>query len=45
MKEMYDDIIQYYLVKNELKPDIMKFDGFERPPMIEIPEYLEKYKK
>ncbi len=43
--EMFDEIIQYYLVKDEFKPDTMKFEGFERPPMIEIPEYLEKYKK
>ncbi|MFC1856446.1 glucosyl-3-phosphoglycerate synthase [Thermodesulfobacteriota bacterium] len=41
---MYDEMIQYNLVKEDIKPDIIKMEGLERPPMIEIPEYCEKFK-
>jgi glucosyl-3-phosphoglycerate synthase len=36
-------MIQYNLVKNEYKADILKMEGIERPPMIELPEYREKF--
>ena len=40
---LFDEIIQYNLVENQYRPDIMKIVGLERPPMIEIPEYCEKF--
>lgn len=42
-KETFNEMIQYNLVKNEFKPDIFNVDGLERPPIIEIPEYREKF--
>ena len=42
-KEMYNEMIQYNLVKNEYTADIMQSGGIERPPMIEIPEYRQKF--
>ena len=44
-EDLFDEMIQYNLVKNEYMPDIYKIEGLERPPMIEIPEYREKFKK
>jgi glucosyl-3-phosphoglycerate synthase len=40
---LFDEIIQYNLVNNQYQPDKMKIAGLERPPMIEIPEYCEKF--
>lgn len=40
-----DEMIQYNLIKDEYKPDVFKIEGNERPPMIEIPAYREKFKK
>ena len=42
-KHLYNEMIQYNLVKNEYKADIMQIGGIERPPMIEIPEYRQKF--
>lgn len=42
-KEVFDEMIQYNLVRNEYKPDIFKIKGIERPPIIEIPEYRKKF--
>jgi glucosyl-3-phosphoglycerate synthase len=42
-EEMYDEMIQYNLVRSEFRPDRTKFAGHERPPMIEIPEYRNKF--
>ena len=41
--DLFDEIIQYNLVENDYRPDTLKIAGFERPPMIEIPEYCEKF--
>jgi len=41
---LFDEIIQYNLVENEYQPEFLKIAGLERPPMIEIPEYCEKFK-
>ncbi|HUV50218.1 MAG TPA: glucosyl-3-phosphoglycerate synthase [Anaerolineae bacterium] len=41
--EMFDEMIQYNLVRNEYKPDIFKVKGVERPPIIEISEYRKKF--
>ena len=38
---LYDEIIQYNLVDSQYQPAVSKIIGFERPPMIEIPEYCE----
>ena len=42
--ELFDEMIQYNLVSNRYEPDILKIETHERPPMIEIPEYREKFK-
>lgn len=42
-KGFFNEMIQYNLVRNEYKPDIIKYEGVERPPIIEIPEYCEKF--
>jgi glucosyl-3-phosphoglycerate synthase len=44
-EKVYDEMIQYILVKNEYKPDIYRIEGIERPPMTEIPAYREKFGK
>ncbi|NQT09774.1 MAG: glucosyl-3-phosphoglycerate synthase [Desulfobacteraceae bacterium] len=41
--EIFDEMIQYNLVRNEYKPDIFKIQGVERPPIIEISEYRKKF--
>ena len=42
-KTLYKEMIQYKLVKNEIQPDKFKIAGVERPPIIEIPDYLQKF--
>jgi glucosyl-3-phosphoglycerate synthase len=42
-KEMYNEMIQYKLEKNSYKTDIRQVVEQERPPMIDIPEYREKF--
>jgi len=42
-KDLYQEMIQYNLVKNEFQPDLFKIDGVERPPIAEIPEYRQKF--
>jgi len=42
--KLFDDMIQYNLVKNRYQPDILTIETHERPPIIEIPEYCEKFK-
>jgi hypothetical protein len=37
-------MIQYNLVNEKYQADILKIEGHERPPIIEIPEYREKFK-
>lgn len=44
-EDLFDEMIQYNLVKNQYMPDIFKIEGHERPPIIEVPEYREKFKK
>ena len=41
--QFFDEIIQYNLVDSQYKPDVQKIVGHERPPIIEIPEYCEKF--
>lgn len=42
-REVYDHMIQYNLVKNEIVPDMIEMTGVERPPMVELKEYREKF--
>ncbi|MCF8050600.1 MAG: glucosyl-3-phosphoglycerate synthase [Desulfobacterales bacterium] len=42
-EKMYDEMIQYNLVREEYKANITRFEGHERPPMIGIEEYREKF--
>jgi glucosyl-3-phosphoglycerate synthase len=42
--KLFDDMIQYNLVNNRYQPDILTIETHERPPIIEIPEYREKFK-
>jgi len=42
-RALYDQIIQYRLVKDQLEPDVMQMVGLERPPIIELPEYQAKF--
>jgi glucosyl-3-phosphoglycerate synthase len=44
-KEMFDEMIQYNLVQDQFAADIVCIKGHERPPIIEIPEYLKKFQK
>jgi glucosyl-3-phosphoglycerate synthase len=41
--ELFDEIIQYNLVDNTYQPANLKIKGLERPPMVTIPEYREKF--
>ena len=43
-KELSDRIIQYNLVQNDYEPDVYMTEDHERPPMVNIPEYREKFK-
>jgi glucosyl-3-phosphoglycerate synthase len=42
-EDLFDEMIQYKLVKSKVKPDITRIEGFERPPMVENPEYCQKF--
>ncbi|UCD31697.1 MAG: glucosyl-3-phosphoglycerate synthase, partial [Desulfobacterales bacterium] len=42
---IFSEMIQYNLVKNEYQPDIFNVRGHERPPMLDIPEYCNKFKR
>lgn len=41
---MFDEMIQYQIVDNQIKPDMVEICGYERPPMIEIEQYRDKFK-
>ena len=43
-EELFDEMIQYNLVNEEYQAEISKIEDHERPPIIEIPEYREKFK-
>jgi len=43
--DLFREMIQYNLVRDEYSPDIFKIEGHERPPIIEIPEYRHKFNK
>ena len=43
-KELLLQMIQYNLVGNDYEADILDWKALERPPMIDIPEYREKFR-
>jgi glucosyl-3-phosphoglycerate synthase len=43
-EDLFDEMIQYNLVNEKYQADILKIEGHERPPIIEIPEYRQKFK-
>jgi len=42
-QDLFDEMIQYSLIHNQLQPDIRPLEQYERPPIQEIPEYREKF--
>ena len=42
-RDLYDEMIQYKMIKDGYQPDIYKIQGQERPPIIEIPAYRERF--
>ena len=42
-EEMYEEMIQYNLVNDRYEPEKLQIAGHERPPIIDIPEYREKF--
>ena len=42
-RPMHDEMIQYRIVENEIRPEIEKIMTYERPPMLDVPEYRQKY--
>ena len=42
--KLFDEMIQYNLVNDKYQADIFKIKGHERPPIVEIPEYRNKFK-
>ncbi|MEA3280029.1 MAG: glucosyl-3-phosphoglycerate synthase, partial [Thermodesulfobacteriota bacterium] len=43
-QDLFNEMIQYNLVKNEYQSDIFRIEGVERPPIVEIAEYRKKFK-
>ena len=43
--DLYREMIQYNLVKNQYAPDPYAYDGFERPPIVNISAYTDKFKR
>ena len=44
-EDLSNEMIQYNLIKDEYKPDVFQTEGHERPPILEISAYREKFKK
>ncbi|MBW2591573.1 MAG: glucosyl-3-phosphoglycerate synthase [Deltaproteobacteria bacterium] len=42
-RDLYNEMIQYNMIKDSYQPDIYKIQGRERPPIIEIPAYRERF--
>jgi glucosyl-3-phosphoglycerate synthase len=42
-QNLFDEMIQYSLLQNQIKSDIHTLEQHERPPMKEIPEYRGKF--
>ena len=44
-KPIFKDMIQYERIPGEYQPQAFRIEGHERPPMIMIPEYREKFQR
>jgi glucosyl-3-phosphoglycerate synthase len=42
-QRLFDEMIQYHLVHGKLQPDVHILEEHERPPIIQITEYQEKF--
>ena len=42
--DMYNEMIQYRLMRDRYEPNIQEMKGLERPPMEKIPDYRKKFK-
>jgi glucosyl-3-phosphoglycerate synthase len=42
-EKVYSEMIQYNLANNMYVPDIYRIEGIERPPIIEVPAYRQKF--
>jgi glucosyl-3-phosphoglycerate synthase len=42
-QELFDEMIQYRMAHEALQPEIHLLEQYERPPMVEIQEYIEKF--
>lgn len=42
-QDMYEEMIQYSLVRSQYQSEVNKLSAWERPPIIEIPEYRRKF--
>ncbi len=42
-RELYDQMIQYNLVREKIVPDLVEMSGVERPPMAGVAEYRKKF--
>ena len=43
-KNIFNEMIQYNLVGDGYQPDIFRIEAIERPPIVDIPEYREKFR-
>lgn len=41
--DLHDEMIQYNLVNDRYEPDIVRMEGHERPPIVEVPAYRQKH--
>ncbi len=44
-REMFNQMIQYRLAGEEYESDLFTYGGHERPPMIQIPAYRQKFQR
>ena len=42
-QDIFDEMIQYHLVRDTFQPEMHVLEQYERPPIIQIPEYQEKF--
>jgi len=42
-QELFNEMIQYALIEDRLHPEICRMEGLERPPILDIPEYRERF--
>ncbi|MFO7715669.1 glucosyl-3-phosphoglycerate synthase [Desulfosarcina sp.] len=42
-QEIFDEMIQYHLVRGALQPEMHVLEQHERPPILQVPEYMQKF--